>query len=279
MRGTVGAPRIFSSYALVLSHCGRSSDSGGYYGHIRLAQHLRIAIHGTVRRFGVDINRIPSDRWLRRMPIRTVLDVGANTGQFAHLARRLFPTSQIYSFEPLEDCFSEMRRAFRTDPLWRGYQCALGAVESEGLFHRSAYSPSSSVLAMADLHREAFPQTVGGRNEQVRIHRLDDILAGVELAPDVLVKLDVQGFEDRVLDGATSVLAKTQVVISEVSFDRLYHAQASFDDIYGRLRQAGFAFHGTWAQLLHPADGRILQADAIFLRDADFNDGRADRPI
>jgi len=208
-----------------------------------------------------------------------VLDIGANTGQFAHRARRLFPTSRIYSFEPLVDCFSEMQRAFRTDPLWRGYQCALDAEDGEGLFHRSASSPSSSLLAMADLHKEAFPQTRGARNEQVQIHRLDNILAGVELAADVLVKLDVQGFEDRVLEGARAVLGKTHIVISEVSFDRLYHDQASFDDIYGRLRQAGFAFRGTWAQLFHPVDGRILQADAIFMRDDEPSHGPAGRPI
>jgi Methyltransferase FkbM domain len=129
------------------------------------------------------------------------------------------------------------------------------------------------MLAMADLHREAFPHTAGGLTEQVRIHRLDDILAGVELAPDVLLKLDVQGFEDRVLDGAVGVLAKTHMVISEVSFDHLYDEQASFDDIYGRLSRAGFAFHGTWAQLRHAADGRILQADAIFVREDDPSRG------
>jgi FkbM family methyltransferase len=169
-----------------------------------------------------------------------------------------------------------MQRAFRTDPLWRGYQCALGAEEGEGLFHRSAFSPSSSMLAMADLHRDAFPHTAGGRQEQVPTHRLDDILTGVEMAADVLVKLDVQGFEDRVLQGATGVLAKSRVVITEVSFEPLYNDQASFDDIYCRLRQAGFAFHGTWAQLFHPADGRILQADAIFLREDHSSHSRAD---
>ncbi len=122
------------------------------------------------------------------------------------------------------------------------------------------------MLAMADLHTEAFPQTAGGRNENVPIRRLDGVLTGVEMDPDVLLKLDVQGFEDRVLDGAPRVLAKSQVVITEVSFEPLYHDQASFEDIYDRLRQAGFVLHGAWSQLLHPTDGRILQADAIFLR-------------
>jgi FkbM family methyltransferase len=201
------------------------------------------------------------------MPVRTVLDIGANTGQFAHIARQLFPTSQIYSFEPLEDCFREMQLAFGGDPRWRGYQCALGTEEGEILFHRSTSSPSSSVLAMADLHKDAFPQSAGGRAETVQIRRLDDVLADVKLAPDILLKLDVQGFEDRVLDGAPRVLAKSQMVITEVSFGSLYHGQASFDDIYGRLRHAGFTFHGTYTQLLHPSDGRVLQADAIFLRD------------
>lgn len=229
-------------------------------------QSLRKAVKATARRFGIDIKWIPSDRWLRQIPVRTVLDVGANTGQFAGIARQLFPSSQIYSFEPLGDCFREMQLAFAGDSLWRGFQCALGAEAAEAVFHRSASSPSSSMLAMADLHRDAFPHTAGTQDELVQIHRLDDILASVELPADVLLKLDVQGFEDRVLEGAKSILAKTRIVISEVSFNPLYHDQALFDDVYGRLHQAGFAFHGTWGQLLHPADGRALAADAIFLR-------------
>jgi FkbM family methyltransferase len=246
-----------------------------YHGRIRFTEAVRMAMHATFRRFGVDINRIPSDRWLREMPVRTVLDIGANTGQFARAARHLFPTSQIYSFEPLEDCFRQLRLSFDNDPLWRGYQCALGSEEGEAVFHRSTSSASSSMLTMAELHTEAFPETSGGWDERVQIHRLDDILSGEELAAGVLLKLDVQGFEDRVLDGATWVLTKSQIVITEVSFDRLYHDQALFEDIYGRLRQAGFAFHGTSGQLSHPADGRILQADAIFLRDQDFSHGDA----
>ena len=223
-------------------------------------------LRGLARGVGVDIIRARSNRWLHDLPVRTVLDVGANTGQFAHIARQLFPTSLIYSFEPLEDCFRELTNSFRSDSLWRGYRCALGAEEGEALLHRSIYSPSSSLLAMADLHQEAFPHTKGGRDERVPIHRLDDLLTSAELIPDVLFKLDVQGFEDRVLDGAMRVLATSEVVIVEVSFEHLYHEQASFEDVYERLRNAGFSFNGVWAQLVHPKDGRILQADAIFLR-------------
>jgi hypothetical protein len=120
---------------------------------------------------------------------------------------------------------------------------------------------------MADLHTDAFPETLGGQDVQVRIRRLDDIFSGIDLAGDILLKLDVQGAEDQVLAGATQVLAKSQVVISEVSFDVLYQNQPLFAQVHARLRKAGFAFHGTLSQLFHPGDGRILQADAIFLRD------------
>lgn len=227
---------------------------------------LRNAFHASLQRFDVDLNRIPSDRWLRQMPVQTVIDVGANMGQFARIARRLFPTSQIYSFEPLEDCLSAMQIAFKNDSLWRGYQYALGADEGEALFHRSTTTGSSSLLTMTDLHKDAFPASSGDRPERVQIRRLDEVLKEVDLTADLLLKLDVQGFEDRVLDGATQVLAKTEVLITEVSFERLYDGQAAFEDIYDRLRHAGFNFHGAYSQLLHP-NGRVLQADAIFLRD------------
>jgi len=227
---------------------------------------IRHLIHAGLRRFSLDINRVPSDLWLRRLPIRTIIDVGANDGQFAGIARRLYPAAHIYSFEPLGDCFSEMRLSFKNDPLWRGYQCALGAEEGMTQINRSPKTASSSLLVMAPLHEEAFPESSGGRVEQVPIRRLDDVFQGATLTHDILIKLDVQGFEDRVLAGAGSVLAQARIVITEVSFERLYDDQASFDDIYGRLCKAGFHFHGSHSQVRHPLDGRVLQEDAIFIR-------------
>jgi hypothetical protein len=80
------------------------------------------------------------------------------------------------------------------------------------------------------------------------------------------VKIDVQGYEDRVIAGGDAVISRSKAMIVEVSFQELYEGQPLFDDIYQRLKQKGFAYMGNLYQLLNPADAAVLQADALFVR-------------
>jgi hypothetical protein len=120
---------------------------------------------------------------------------------------------------------------------------------------------------MADAHKRAFPWSAGETTIEVEMRTLDDVLAGAALAPKVLLKLDVQGYEDQVLAGAAAVLARTDYVAAEVSFRPLYQGQPLFDAIYARLVAAGFRYHGNLDQIPSPEDGRALQADAFFVRE------------
>ena len=233
---------------------------------MRLPINLRYALRATARRLGYEIVRRHSDEWLQQIPVETIIDVGSNIGQFAARARLLYPNSQIYAFEPLADCFAQLTHRFSGDKKFVGFQTALGAKEGTSTFHRNDYSPSSSLLEMEHLHEETFRYTRAHSQVSVPVRRLDAVLPELDLKPAILLKLDVQGYEDRVLDGAHDLLRQTQVVISEVSFEALYKHQAQFDDIYQRLTAAGFRYHGNWEQLFSPVDGRVLQADAIFLR-------------
>jgi FkbM family methyltransferase len=233
---------------------------------VTLPLRLREGLSATARRLGFEINRRHTDRWLQQIPVATVIDVGSNIGQFAARARLLYPNSQIYAFEPLADCFDQLTHRFSGDGKFAGFQLALGSADSTLTFHRNDFSPSSSLLEMERLHEETFRFTRTHSEVSVPVRRLDAVLPELDLKPDVLLKLDVQGYEDRVLDGAPELLRQTRAVISEVSFEALYKGQAQFDDIYRRLTAAGFRYHGNWDQLFSPIDGRVLQADAIFLR-------------
>jgi len=199
------------------------------------------------------------------MSIGTVIDIGANIGQFAIKARRMFPDSQIYSFEPLSGCFAKLVNVLGNDPKFHPVRCAIGAREAMLVIHESSFDQASSFLAVSDLQVRAFPHTRPKTDETVPVRRLDDVLNQV-LAPDVLLKLDVQGFEAQVLDGAPRVLSEARVVISEVAFAPMYEGQPLFGEIYDRLIEAGLRLHGVLDQLPDPRDGRILQADAIFVR-------------
>ena len=205
------------------------------------------------------------DSWIRHAKIRTIIDVGAHAGEFALTARALLPQARIYSFEPLPGGCRALRRKMRGDAAHTTFEVALGDESGEATFYRNDFSKSSSLLPMLRLHKEAFPWTTGETPLQVRVARLDDFLGELTLTPETLLKVDVQGFEDRVLRGAARVLPQVQYVLVEVSFRPLYEGQALFSDVNTFLAEAGFRYAGNVDQLLSPLDNTVLQADALFV--------------
>ena len=205
-------------------------------------------------------------KWLQALNIRTILDIGANTGQFASEFRSILPEAKIYSFEPLRECFDALAKNMEHVPQFQAFPFALGDEETEIQMNRNELSPSSSILAMADLHKKTYPFTANAFAERITVKRLDDVASHIDLWPNILIKMDVQGFEDRVILGGMNTIPKAKLVIVETSFERLYEGQPSFDKIYDLMKRMGFAYHGNFGQLLSPKDGNILQADAMFLK-------------
>jgi len=208
--------------------------------------------------------------WLTNSGIRTILDVGANKGQFAQLARKVFPAARIHSFEPLPDCFSEMKVALKGDNNFFAYNKALGKEPSFLDFYRSSHSPSSSFLQMEDLHKQAFPESKGGQEKEairVEVDTLDHFYETTKPEVNILLKIDVQGFESEVLAGASSMLEQVSVVIIEMSILKLYKDQPLFHDVYTTMYNQGFRYHGNLSQMLHPATQEVVQIDAIFVNE------------
>jgi hypothetical protein len=131
---------------------------------------------------------------------------------------------------------------------------------------RNPFSPSSSLREMNATHVREFPWTAGGEQLSVPVSTLDGALADVQLAVPLLVKIDVQGTEDQVIAGGRRTLGQARVVIVETSFEFLYKGQPLFDEIYHLMREHGFAYRGSIGQLTSPQDGRVLQADSLFVR-------------
>ncbi|MCD6062602.1 MAG: hypothetical protein K0R82_513 [Flavipsychrobacter sp.] len=204
--------------------------------------------------------------WLLERNFNTIIDVGANEGQFAMKMRKFFPAATIISFEPIPEVFHKLNANFAGDSRFISYCYGLGEQEQEASFFLNEYSPSSSLLKMAD-HTKHFDTAVKDKEIKVKITRLDDILKKTELKPPVLVKLDVQGYEDKVIGGGNNTIKAADLVISEVSFTSLYQDQKLFDDIYNSLSRLGFKYKGNYDQLYSPVDNSVLQADAIFIKE------------
>jgi hypothetical protein len=121
---------------------------------------------------------------------------------------------------------------------------------------------------MGRLHKEYFPYTAPECQEIVHVRRLDDYADALEIQGDVLVKLDVQGCEDKVIEGGKCLLQRTKILIVETSMVPLYEGQPLFRQIMTMLDRLGFSYYGALSQFANPIDGSVLQADAIFMRDA-----------
>lgn len=206
------------------------------------------------------------EQWLKGADIRTVLDVGAHHGEFASAIMGLLPEATVYAFEPLADGYQKLLAMAKRCPRLTPFQVALGTERGEMAFWRSSYSASSSLRRMSELHKQVFPWTAKNFRTTVRVAPLDDYAEALELRPRVLMKVDVQGWEDRVFRGAARLMGTVDYILVEVSFRQLYEDEPLFDDVYQLLTGMGFQFAGHLDQVRSPIDGGILQADALFVR-------------
>lgn len=213
-------------------------------------------------------NRIKSGEfnWLRQRNIKTVLDIGANTGQFATMIHAILPETTIYSFEPLDQCFEVLKLKTERIPMIQCFHCALGGENTEAVIHANEFTPSSSLLQMTGLHKKSFPYTINAIDEKVQVRTLDSVSPELDLCRTVLAKIDVQGFELNVLQGGEKTLSDIDIIIVETSFERLYENQPLFDDLYQYLQNRGFRYRGNFDQVVSVTNGEPLQADAIFSR-------------
>jgi FkbM family methyltransferase len=204
--------------------------------------------------------------WLRTAGIQTVIDIGANTGQFASAIRAVLPEARIYAFEPLQVCFPRLLKRMHGHGRFEAFCTALGDRSGEVRFWKSEFLESSSILEMGRLHKEAFPWTSSNTSITVPIQRLDEYIGRMDLSPKVLLKIDVQGYEKQVLEGGLETIKAVDYLILEASMVPLYEGESSFEQIYDLLRSLGFTYSGNVDQMLSPLDQSILQIDALFRR-------------
>jgi FkbM family methyltransferase len=220
------------------------------------------------RKLGFQIKKYkkPNNKWLTDAGIKSIIDVGANVGQFAlHLAS-ILPQAKIYSFEPIPSCFEGLKENTRKLNI-ELFNCALGEGESEEEMNVHEHTPSSSLLAMQDLHEKAYPNSIKSVKEKIIVRKLDNVFADINLEPNLLIKIDVQGFEEKVILGGMKTINQAKIIIIELTYDCLYQHQPFFDDIYTYLKGMGFTFKGNISQDLNPETGLILFSDSVFVKD------------
>jgi FkbM family methyltransferase len=226
--------------------------------------------------FGLDLTRYrPENSETGRLAsmlsfheIDVVLDIGANVGQFARSLRRAKYRQKIVSFEPLSKAHADLIKASQHDPAWEiAPRTAIGDSDGEVEIHIAGNSVSSSILGMLDSHVRAAPSSDYVGTEIAPICTIDSI-ADNYCPPEkrIFMKIDSQGYEPQILDGATKTLYIAMGVQMELSLVQLYEQQQLSDVLVDRMHGLGFSTWAIWPALFDPQSGRMLQADITFFR-------------
>lgn len=237
----------------------------------RLTEYAKVAVRSALHKRNLDLVRNPFPvqvatalRWLQ---LDTAFDIGANIGQYGASLRASGFTGRIISCEPLSDAYPHLERRAKGDPSWTTVNAAVGAAPGVIEINVAANSYSSSVLPMTDAHRLAAPGSDFVRSEQVPLTTVAALVEEHRVDPSrTLLKIDTQGYEAAVLDGAAAVLDQIAAVQMELSTVPLYDGQPLYDDMVGRMRAAGFAIFALEGGFSDPRTGRMLQCDGFFVR-------------
>jgi len=226
------------------------------------------------RIFGLTINLIRYDdphrivNGLESNRINVVFDVGANTGQFAKSIRGAGYRGKIVCFEPLPDAHAKLRDRFiRDEKVLIHPRTALGEVRGSININVSRNSYSSSILNLLPSHSNADPESTYIDTVEASIDRLDNVFTDYVTEGDrVFLKIDTQGYEWNVLDGAEHCLDKIFGLLLEMSLVPLYDGQRLWKDLLGRLEGEGFVLWQILPGFSDPTSSRSLQFDGVFYR-------------
>lgn len=220
---------------------------------------------------GLTITRYPTHDQKRRIlaydnfKIDTLLDVGANSGQYAGLIRELGFVGTIHSFEPTTSAFNILNKKSKSDKNWNVHKLAIGTNTGEVEINISENSFSSSILDIETLHVDSAPASRYISKEKVKIDTIDNLFPELtKNSNSVYLKIDTQGYESEVLKGADKSLRSIKCIQLEMSMVPLYKNEWLFDDMMDYLKKKNFGLYTIEPEFYNPSTGQLLQADAIF---------------
>ena len=195
-----------------------------------------------VRYFGSDLGLKEVHKLFSANGINLILDVGANTGQYATSIIKTGYKNSIVSFEPLSGVYEKLKKNAGGYSNWQVYErCAIGDHCGKTMINVSKNSHSSSILPVSDLHITAAPSAESITTEEISIYTLDSIADNIINNGDkICLKIDTQGFEDKVLAGAVLTLKHIDIIQIELSLMELYRGSKTIEWMILYLKELNF---------------------------------------
>ena len=232
---------------------------------------MRDLINRLARRMGYELRQYTPLRSLaaareeQLARVDVVIDVGANAGQYGEMLRELGFSGRLVSLEPVDEAYAELERRAAADGAWEALRVAASDADGEIALNVTADSRSSSVLP----RNERFADKAGWAARETRrvpARRLDGLVEEL-LRPGerAYLKLDIQGYERHVLDGAGHALARFEALELELSVTPLYEGQPSLAEMLPLLAERGFR-PVCMEPILLDDDGLLMELDGVFAR-------------
>lgn len=174
--------------------------------------------------------------------IDLILDIGANTGQFASKMIDCGYRQRIISFEPLSSAYPHLLKNALKHENWEAAErAAIGDLDGMIHINVSINSHSSSILTVNQQHVDAAPSAAFIGKEEVPIKKLDSLMNEFDGSSAILLKIDTQGFEKNVIEGALHLIqTKVKIILLELSLLPLYEGAVTFADMVKYLETIGF---------------------------------------
>ena len=199
--------------------------------------------------------------------IDLIFDVGAHTGGYASAMFAHGYRGRIVSFEPMRSVFEELRkRASRRDN-WDVVNVGLGNRKGSATIHVADNPECSSLLDLAPDIAKLAPRARLVGSEEVEIDTLDSIFDSYCSEHDTpFLKVDVQGFERYVLEGARQSISRIQGIQLELSLIPHYDGESLIEEMIDYLRGLGYTLMSLEPVNTHNESGQLLQVDGVFFR-------------
>lgn len=206
---------------------------------------------------------------LQHFDINVLFDVGANEGQFATEIRKAGYTGKIICFEPIPEAHKILTDRFiKDDNTIIHPPTAVGESTGDISFNVAGNSVSSSILPMLKTHSDAAPESTYVKQITAKIDTLDNLInIHAQENDNVFIKIDTQGYEWMVLNGAKESLKFAKGLVLELSLTPLYEDQKLWKPIVSRLENEGFKFWKILRGFTDSKTGRTLQFDGVFFRE------------
>ncbi|WP_276373580.1 FkbM family methyltransferase [Chryseolinea sp. H1M3-3] len=201
----------------------------------------------------------------RGLVCNSVLDVGANKASWSRLAKRVFPSANFCLIEPQLEMKEELEE-FCRDFEGSIYILA-GAGSQKGLSTFTVWEDlaGSSFVPKPDENLKKV-----GKQREVEIIAIDDLIGSSRITVPELIKLDIQGYELEALMGASKTFGYTEAYIMEVSLFQFFQDMPIFFDVVNFMMERDYVVYDFPGFLRRPIDGALGQCDICFVKKNGF---------